>query len=268
MNRVARLVGTEAVAIQRFDHVGEVPHRDPERERAAGYAVSFVEAGSFRLRTNQNWRMVGVNSLFVATPGLEFSCAHDEEYPRDSCVSVRYAEQTVESARAIVTLTGRPVRRLTNRLAFLHRALAACAPGDEARVEALAGALLWSLSSGTSRHRLFRPDRLAWYAARVDRTKALIEARYAEPLSLSTMAREAGMSLFHFARIFAELEGRPPHRLLAAVRLEHALTRLRAGESVTDTCFAVGFGSLSHFVTTFRRRYGTTPSEIRRRSTT
>ena len=74
------------------------------------------------------------------------------------------------------------------------------------------------------------------------------------------------MSLFHFARIFAELEGRPPHRVLTDVRLAHAAARLRDGASVTDTCFAVGFGSLSHFVTTYRRRYGTRPSDVRRAS--
>ena len=58
--------------------------------------------------------------------------------------------------------------------------------------------------------------------------------------------------------------GRPPHRFLTDVRLAHAHARLREGASVTDTCFAVGFGSLSHFVTTFRRRYGARPSELRR----
>jgi AraC family transcriptional regulator len=92
----------------------------------------------------------------------------------------------------------------------------------------------------------------------------MFEAHFAEPLALSTRARDAGMSLFHFARVFAELEGRPPHRFLTDVRLAHAAARLRGGAGVTDTCFAVGFGSLSHFITTFRRRYGTRPSEIGR----
>jgi len=63
--------------------------------------------------------------------------------------------------------------------------------------------------------------------------------------------------------VFTELEGQPPHRYLIDVRLEHAAARLREGAGVTDTCFAVGFGSLSHFVTTFRRRYGATPSRLR-----
>jgi AraC family transcriptional regulator len=72
------------------------------------------------------------------------------------------------------------------------------------------------------------------------------------------------MSLFQFARVFAELEDRPPHRFLVDVRLAHAAARLRDGAGVTDTCFAVGFGSLSHFVTTFRRRYGMRPSDVGR----
>jgi AraC-like DNA-binding protein len=129
--------------------------------------------------------------------------------------------------------------------------------------EALAGALLWSLSVATRRQPCSALS-AGWYAARVDRAKAMIEAGYGEPLSLSTMARDSGMSVFHFARIFAELEGRPPHRFLTDVRLGHANARLRDGAGVTDTCYGVGFGSLSHFVTTFRRRYGIRPSETRR----
>ena len=250
MNRVVQLVQTDAVGLRRFDHVPDIVHHDPERERAAGHGVNFVETGSFRVRTTGPWREIARESLFVTTPGMEFSCAHDEAHPADSCFSVSFSEEAVESARSSVTLGESPVRPLTNRHAFLHRELRSCAPGDEARAEALAGALLWSLSAGTTRHALFRPERLAWYAARVDRAKATIDARYAEPLSLSALARDAGMSMFHFARIFTELEGRPPHRVLADVRLAHAYARLRDGASVTDTCFTVGFGSLSHFVTT------------------
>jgi AraC-like DNA-binding protein len=264
MNRVAPLVHTDAVALKRFDHMPGQVHQDPDRERAAGYAVSFVETGSFRVRTTAAWHEVAPDRLFVTTPALEFSCAHEEDHPADCCLSVAYSDQAVESARSSIALADSPVQRLTNRHAFLQRALRGCGAGDEARTEALAGALLWSLSVCTARHALFRPDRLAWYAARVDRAKALIEAHYAEPLSLSTMARDSGMSLFHFARIFGELEGCPPHRFLTDVRLAQAAVRLRDGAGVTDTCFAVGFGSLSHFVTTFRRRYGVRPSQIRR----
>lgn len=265
MNRVVPLIATEAIALERFDHVPGLVHHDPERERAVGHAVNFVETGAFRLRTTGTWRTMGADSLFVTRPGLEFSCAHEDDTPSDCCLSVSYSDEAVESARSSHTLTAAPVRRLTNRLAYLRLGLQQCRPGDEARAEALAGAVLRSQS--TPAGPLFRPDRLSWYAARVDRARTLIEARYAEPLSLSTLARDAGMSLFHFARIFAELEGRPPHRVLTDVRLAQAVARLRDGAAVTDTCFAVGFGSLSHFVTLFRRRYGVRPSELNRRRT-
>ena len=263
MNRLVPLVQTDAIALSQFDHEPGVAHRDPERERGVGHCINFVEAGSFRIRTTGAWREVGVDSLFVTAPGLEFSCAHDDEHPCDCCFSVSYSDEAVESARSSVTLIDAPVRPMTNRHAFLRQALRTCVSGDEARTEALAGALLWSLSNETARQPLFKAARLTWYAARVERAKALMEARYAEPLSLSTLARDAGMSVFHFARIFAELEGRPPHRFLSDVRLSHANARLRAGAAVTDTCFAVGFGSLSHFVTMFRRRYGVRPTDIR-----
>jgi AraC family transcriptional regulator len=262
MNRVVRLIDTEAVALEHFDHLPGVAHHDPERECPGRHSVNFVEAGSFHLRTTGAWHELGADRLFVTTPTLEFSCAHDDEHPVDCCLSVSYTEQAVESARSFLTLSESTVRPLTNRSAFLRLAFRECAPGDEARAEALAGALLASLSARASRQPLFRPERLAWYAARVARAKALIEARYSERLSLSTMAREVGMSVFHFARVFAELEGKPPHRFLTDIRLAHAASRLRDGAGVTDTCFAVGFGSLSHFVTTFHRRYGSKPSRV------
>jgi AraC family transcriptional regulator len=265
MNRVLRLLDTEAVALERFDHAPGIRHDDPDRECAGRHSVNFVEVGSFRIRTTGAWQEITRDRLFVTTPTLEFSCAHDDDHPVDCCLSVAYSEQAVESARSLLTLGESPVRALTNRSAFLRLALRECRPGDAARAEALAGALLASLSARANRQPLFRPERLARYAARVARAKALIEARYAEPLSLSAIARDTGMSVFHFARIFAELEGRPPHRFLRDIRLAHAEARLRDGAGVTDTCFAVGFGSLSHFVTTFRRRYGTRPSQVGRR---
>jgi AraC-like DNA-binding protein len=203
-------------------------------------------------------------SMFVTTPGLEFTCGHEEDCPTDSCLSVRYSEEGVESARSWAIPNAASIHQASNRQAYLGLALRQCQPADPARTEALAAALLWSLSTPASSRRLYRPDRLAWYAARVDRAKSMMETHYAEPLSLSDLARDAGMSLFHFARLFAELEGRPPHRFLVDVRLARAAERLRDGAGVTDTCFAVGFGSLSHFVTMFRRRYGVRPSDAAR----
>jgi AraC-like DNA-binding protein len=68
------------------------------------------------------------------------------------------------------------------------------------------------------------------------------------------------MSTFHFARLFAELVGQPPHRYLSEARLRAAATMLRDGRSVTDTCYACGFNDMSHFSRAFSQRHGRSPS--------
>lgn len=262
MNRVRALLHTPAIALERFDHEPGVSHRDPEQETGRGHAISFVESGSFRVRVAGAWHELTSAHLFATVPGRPFSCAHDEDHPQDRCLSVRFGEAAIESLRSAGAAPGgSAVLPLTNRRAYLRLGLGGGAGGDAACAEAMAGALYWSLSSSTKPRPLFRPGQLAWYAARVDRAKAFVRAHHADPLSLSRMAGEVGMSLYHFARVFAELEGEPPHRFLLSVRLTQALERLRAGASVTETCYAVGFASLSHFTSTFRRRFGVRPSQ-------
>jgi AraC-like DNA-binding protein len=77
------------------------------------------------------------------------------------------------------------------------------------------------------------------------------------------MAREVGMSPFHFARTFSELTGQSPHQYLLKLRLRHAATMLRDGASVTQSALDSGFENLSHFSRTFRRRFGVSPSSYR-----
>src|SRR4029077_11794001 len=88
---------------------------------------------------------------------------------------------------------------------------------------------------------------------------------YAAEHSLDRLARSAGMSPFHFARIFRELVGMAPHRYLVRRRLAAGVERLRDGASVTATCYAIGFRSLSHFIHAFSAAHGITPSQCRSR---
>lgn len=97
------------------------------------------------------------------------------------------------------------------------------------------------------------------------RARDLIDARYAEPLDLDALAFEAGYSKYHFARAFAAAYGETPRAYLTRRRLERAKTLLRtANLTVTEVCFAVGFGSLGSFSSLFRRVVGVTPSAYQR----
>jgi AraC-like DNA-binding protein len=96
------------------------------------------------------------------------------------------------------------------------------------------------------------------------RAKDLVDSRYFEPLRVTDLAREAGMSPAHFSREFRRAFGEPPHTYLLTRRLERAAALLRnTDRPVTEICFAVGWGSLGSFTTSFGRIYGTTPVAYR-----
>ena len=90
-----------------------------------------------------------------------------------------------------------------------------------------------------------------------------MEQRYEDNHSLSSLVRSVGMSAFHFARVFAELAGAPPHRYLLRIRLNQAASRLLDGTPVTEACFQSGFFNLSHFVRIFQRHFGISPAQFR-----
>jgi len=124
--------------------------------------------------------------------------------------------------------------------------------------------LISAIGAGLSNNnRLYRPHQLNWYAERVQAVQELFQSRYAEPHSLSSVARLVGMSPFQFSRVFSELAGLPPHRYLLRVRLDRARQMLLDGKSVTETCFDVGFSNLSHFTRSFRKRFGNVPSSLK-----
>jgi AraC-like DNA-binding protein len=92
------------------------------------------------------------------------------------------------------------------------------------------------------------------------------DLHYREPLDLATLAGVAGMSKFHFQRLFAATYGISPAAHLSRRRVERAQDLLRATNlTVTEVCHAVGFSSLGSFSSRFRALVGETPSEFQRR---
>jgi AraC family transcriptional regulator len=263
MNRFTPLCETALCAVARFDHPpGD--HHDPQEEHAPKASVNFVESGTFGLRAGKERHQLGPGLLFVPWPGLVFSCEH-EESPSDVCLSVRYARDFSDEIGGVSAERpqGPPVAPLTNRLAYLRLLLVrAVAAEDRVGADTVAGELLAGVRTDDAPRPLFRARQLSWYAARIDAVREKLRAEYEQPHLLKDLAREAGMSPFHFSRVFRELAGTPPHRYLREVRLARAAEMLRQGASVTRACFDCGFTNLSHFTRSFRRRFGVPPSRL------
>ncbi len=88
---------------------------------------------------------------------------------------------------------------------------------------------------------------------RIVQAKLFIDAHFANNIDLNNIADEANFSKFHFVRLFKLIYHKPPHQYLTAVRIEKAKELLQNNVSVTNTCFMVGYDSVSSFTTLFKR---------------
>jgi AraC family transcriptional regulator len=268
MNRLEHLLSSPQIDIHRFDHQPDSVHDDPAEEVCQDYAVHFVAAGSFQLTTRERSWVLAPGTVFISRPGAVHRYSHDEKMPSDVCISAIYSHRFVEENNCGAYLlpahlpTALPA---TNRLAFLQLRLADFyGAADVLVLENWACELIAAVGAiAAHKRKLYGTRQLSWYAKRIETAREILDTRYAEQHSLATLAAAVGMSPFQFARVFSELKGVPPHRYLLKVRLEQALKMIRAGKSVTETCFDVGFLNLSHFTRTFCRRFGHSPSLLK-----
>ena len=87
-----------------------------------------------------------------------------------------------------------------------------------------------------------------------------IDAHARQPLALEGAARHAGLSAFHFLRLFARVLGVTPHQYLLRSRLRHAARMLAAdARPITDVAYDAGFADVSNFTRTFHRAAGVSP---------
>jgi AraC family transcriptional regulator of adaptative response/methylated-DNA-[protein]-cysteine methyltransferase len=86
-----------------------------------------------------------------------------------------------------------------------------------------------------------------------------------EPADLATLAERAGMSRFHFHRIFKAVTGITPKAYAQAVRASRARHELDQGRKVTDALYEAGFNSSGRFYESAPAMLGMTPTEFKRR---
>lgn len=93
------------------------------------------------------------------------------------------------------------------------------------------------------------------------------EDHYAEKISLNQIAENMYLSPFYISKIFKSETGEAPIRHLINIRLEKAkeLLEQERGGSIGEVAAQVGYEDAYHFSKLFKKKYGVSPSQIKRK---
>jgi AraC-like DNA-binding protein len=260
------LLERPSISVSDF-HCDAGPGDRPFAEQHRRHSISYVRKGSFSLHCRGKSHELVAGSVLIGHPGDEYTCTH-EHVCGDECLSFFLSEGLVEALGDDAAIWQAGSAPPLPELVVLGELAQSAADGNSDIGLDEIGQLLASrfveVVSG-------KPRKAAAGAAR-DRRRAVetalwIDAHSHRPIGLEDAAGQAGISPFHFLRLFSDTLGVTPHQYLVRSRLRHAARRLADDDSaITDIAYDVGFGDLSNFVRTFHRAAGASPLKFRQAS--
>lgn len=111
------------------------------------------------------------------------------------------------------------------------------------------------------------PEQIHTTDREIVRAARFITEHYAEPITAADIAAAAGFSPNYLSRKFREAAGFGVHEYLTFIRLRNAAHELTAtGDSITDIALRSGFSNSNYFKDAFKKQYGCTPRDYRRKT--
>jgi len=147
----------------------------------------------------------------------------------------------------------------------LRQSLVAGGPPSPAFAEAVATLIAYRVGMAGNRNGVVGIGRTiqAFSSASLDRIERYIADHLDQRISLSDLASQVNVSLWHFIRRFHASHGISPHAYIAERRFDRARRLLAESRmSITEIAIEVGM-SHSHFSRSFLKRFGVSPSEFR-----
>jgi AraC-like DNA-binding protein len=265
--QINTLLETPALTVMDY-RCSAAPGDKSYAELFSSYSISYVRKGSFGFCSRGRQHDLVPGSLLLGHTGDEYSCTHDHHYGGDECLSFHFTPEVVASVGDDAKLWRLGCIPPLPQLMVLGEVAQSTVRGDSGvSLEELGLTLVRRFVELCSERSRPRANPAARDRRRAVEAALWIDAHSHEPIGLDAMARYAGLSPFHFLRVFNRVFGATPHQYLVRSRLRHAVRLLTEDtRAITDVAFDVGFNDLSNFVRTFHRAAGISPARFRRSS--
>jgi len=216
------------------------------------HAVNLLPPG---VESQWRWQSTIESTHYQLSPTLIAKVAEEafDLDPARVLFPVRYYDRS--SPEVIDTLTS------------LRKELLSGGPGGRLCAESLANVLVVQLIRQMSSRPVLNGanrgsgGRLARHALRA--VEEYIHAHLDQNIALADLAEVAQLSEFHFARLFKQSTGLPPHQFVIHQRVERAKRLISAGRlSLAQIALDVGFSDQSQLNRHFHRLVGVTPKQF------
>jgi AraC-like DNA-binding protein len=236
-------------------------------EHHTAYALAYVQSGSFGYRSRGRSYELVAGALLLGRPGDDYVCSHDHAHG-DRCLAFQLGGELIDAVhpRPALWQSG-GVPPLPELMVLGELGQAAVAGRSDVGIDEVGLWLIARLAELASGRALPPLQVGARDRGRAVHAALWIDANAHEPIDLDAAARQAGLSAFHFLRLFTRVLGVTPKQYVIRTRLRRAARMLAEDtRQITDIAYDVGFGDLSNFVRTFHRAAGVSPGRFRQAS--
>lgn len=242
------------------------PDDKPFAEAFPGHCISYVRKGSFGCHCRGRFHELVTGAILVGYPGDEYVCTHDHVVG-DECLSFFLAPELVDALGDVGVWRIGSVPPLPELMVLAELAQTAADGSSDVGLDEVGHLLAARFIEAVSGRRAKKLTANLRDRRRAVESALWIDANSHKAITLDDAAEQAGISPFHFLRLFSGVLGVTPHQYLVRSRLRHAARRLADDDSaITDIAYDVGFGDLSNFVRTFHRAAGASPMRFRQAS--
>ncbi|TYP73943.1 AraC family transcriptional regulator [Paenibacillus methanolicus] len=236
------------------------------RKRLDGplYLLQYTVSGWGELHMEGQTRRIGPGEAFLVDIPGDHRYALPKESGEWTFYFILFRQKHADALwTSIVSRLGRVVRfeKDSPAMRVLSAAFADAAAGRITDAYS-ASSLVYRLLMELARHERDKPRHVL--PAPVQQAIAFMQANYGSPISIAQVAEAAGVSKYHFIRLFARETRYTPLDYLTRLRIQRAAELLQSSDWVLERIATeCGFASGSYFSKVFRQWVGCTPGEYR-----